>query len=119
VFLAGSYLVKAAIGEEIDNETLGGATTHCEISGVTDSKFPNDQACLDYIRSLFDKLGQSDKAGFDHVAPMPPKEKPAPKSKAEKNKPKTKAELKERKAANAVKKAEKNGTAPVSLTKKS
>jgi 3-methylcrotonyl-CoA carboxylase beta subunit len=76
IFLAGSYLVKAAIGEDIDNETLGGATTHCEISGVTDSKFPNDQACLDYIRSLFDKLGDSYKAGFDHVAPKPPKEKP-------------------------------------------
>jgi len=76
IFLAGSYLVKAAIGEEIDNETLGGATTHCEISGVTDSKFPNDQACLDYIRSLFDKLGESNKAGFDHVVPKPPKEKP-------------------------------------------
>jgi 3-methylcrotonyl-CoA carboxylase beta subunit len=45
IFLAGSYLVKAAIGEDIDNETLGGATTHCEISGVTDNKFPNDQAC--------------------------------------------------------------------------
>ena len=45
-----SFFVKAAIGEEIDNETLGGATTHCEISGVTDSKFPNDEACLEYIR---------------------------------------------------------------------
>jgi len=76
IFLAGSYLVKAAIGEEIDNETLGGATTHCEISGVTDSKFPNDQACLDYIRSLFDKLGELNKAGFDHVTSKPPKEKP-------------------------------------------
>ena len=48
IFLAGSYLVKAAVGEVIDNETLGGATTHCEISGVTDNKFPNDQSCLDY-----------------------------------------------------------------------
>jgi acetyl-CoA carboxylase carboxyltransferase component len=76
IFLAGSYLVKAAIGEDIDNETLGGATTHCEISGVTDSKFPNDQACLDYIRSLFDKLGESGKAGFDRIASKPPKEKP-------------------------------------------
>jgi len=76
IFLAGSYLVKAAIGEEIDNETLGGATTHCEISGVTDSKFPNDQACLDYIRSLFDKLGESEKAGFDHIESKPPKENP-------------------------------------------
>lgn len=76
IFLAGSYLVKAAIGEDIDNETLGGATTHCEISGVTDNKFPNDQACLDYIRSLFDKIGSYEKAGFDRVTPAPPKEEP-------------------------------------------
>ncbi|MBT1698450.1 acyl-CoA carboxylase subunit beta [Fulvivirgaceae bacterium PWU4] len=75
IFLAGSYLVKAAIGEDIDNETLGGATTHCEISGVTDNKFPNDQACLDYIRSLFKKFGHQEKAGFDRVAPTPPAEK--------------------------------------------
>ena len=72
IFLAGSYLVKAAIGEDIDNETLGGATTHCEISGVTDNKFPNDQACLDYIRSLFSKFGAGDKAGFDRSKPAPP-----------------------------------------------
>lgn len=76
IFLAGSYLVKAAIGEEIDNETLGGATTHCEISGVTDNKFPNDQACLDYIRSLFDKMGTSAKTGFDRVQPKLPKANP-------------------------------------------
>jgi 3-methylcrotonyl-CoA carboxylase beta subunit len=74
IFLAGSYLVKAAIGEEIDNESLGGATTHCEISGVTDNKFPNDQACLDYIRSLFDKFGAVEKAGFDRSAPKPPQQ---------------------------------------------
>jgi 3-methylcrotonyl-CoA carboxylase beta subunit len=74
IFLAGSYLVKAAIGEEIDNEKLGGATTHCEISGVTDNKFPNDQACLDYIRSLFDKLGSNHVAGFNRAEPSPPKE---------------------------------------------
>ena len=72
IFLAGSYLVKAAIGEDIDNETLGGATTHCEISGVTDNKFPNDQACLDYIRGLFDKLGHNAQAGFDRIAAKPP-----------------------------------------------
>ncbi len=77
IFLAGSYLVKAAIGEDIDNETLGGATTHCEISGVTDNKFPNDQACLDYIRSLFDKIGHDEKAGFDRVGSNPPKEDPS------------------------------------------
>ncbi len=76
IFLAGSYLVKAAIGEEVDNETLGGATTHCEISGVTDNKFPDDPSCLDYIRSLFDKLGQQPKAGFDRITPAPPKANP-------------------------------------------
>ncbi len=75
IFLAGSYLVKAAIGEDIDNETLGGATTHCEISGVTDNKFPNDQACLDHIRDLFDKIGANEKAGFDRTTSKPPKEK--------------------------------------------
>lgn len=75
IFLAGSYLVKAAVGEEIDNETLGGATTHCEISGVTDNKFPNDKACLDYIRSLFTKFGDFPKAGFDRASSKPPKEK--------------------------------------------
>ncbi len=72
IFLAGSYLVKAAIGEVIDNETLGGATTHCEISGVTDNKFPNDEACLDYIRSLFDKFGSTAVAGFDRAESAPP-----------------------------------------------
>jgi acetyl-CoA carboxylase carboxyltransferase component len=77
IFLAGSYLVKAAIGEDIDNETLGGATTHCEVSGVTDNKFPNDQACLDYIRSILSKVGHDPKTGFDRVAPAPPKENPA------------------------------------------
>jgi 3-methylcrotonyl-CoA carboxylase beta subunit len=76
IFLAGSYLVKAAIGEDIDNETLGGATTHCEISGVTDNKFPNDQACLDHIRKLFDKIGSSELAGFNRIKPAQPKENP-------------------------------------------
>jgi acetyl-CoA carboxylase carboxyltransferase component len=75
IFLAGSYLVKAAIGEDIDNETLGGATTHCEISGVTDNKFPNDRACLDHIRDLFDKLGAFEKAGFDRAEAKLPNEK--------------------------------------------
>jgi 3-methylcrotonyl-CoA carboxylase beta subunit len=77
IFLAGSYLVKAAIGEDIDNETLGGASTHCEISGVTDNKFPTDQACLDHIRSLFDKMGTNEKAGFDRIAVKAPTEKPS------------------------------------------
>lgn len=76
IFLAGSYLVKAAIGEDIDNESLGGATTHCEISGVTDNKFPNDQACLDYIRSIVDKIGRNPVAGFDRAEAQPPSEKP-------------------------------------------
>ncbi len=75
IFLAGSYLVKAAIGEDIDNETLGGATTHCEISGVTDNKFPNDHACLDYIRSIMDKIGKNEVAGFDRIKASAPKEK--------------------------------------------
>jgi acetyl-CoA carboxylase carboxyltransferase component len=72
IFLAGSYLVKAAIGEVVDNETLGGATTHCEISGVTDNKFPNDESCLDYIRRLMDKLGATPAAGLDRVPAKPP-----------------------------------------------
>jgi acetyl-CoA carboxylase carboxyltransferase component len=75
IFLAGSYLVKAAIGEDIDNETLGGATTHCEISGVTDNKFPDDQACLSYIRNIVDKIGHAEKAGFNRQQPKPPREK--------------------------------------------
>jgi acetyl-CoA carboxylase carboxyltransferase component len=72
VFLAGSYLVKSAIGEDIDNETLGGATTHCEISGVTDKKFADDASCLDYIKRIFSKLGAYDKAGFDRIVAQPP-----------------------------------------------
>ena len=65
IFLAGSYLVKAAIGEDIDNESLGGATTHSEISGVTDYKVPNDEAALKKIRNLIDKIGQAEEAGFN------------------------------------------------------
>ena len=72
IFLAGSYLVKAAIGENIDNETLGGATTHCEISGVTDNRFESDEACLDYIKSIFNKIGEPGKAGFDRIEAAPP-----------------------------------------------
>lgn len=67
IFLAGSYLVKSAIGETIDNETLGGATTHCEISGVTDNKYETDQDCLDAIRKIFDKIGHNPTAGFDRA----------------------------------------------------
>ena len=73
VFLAGSYLVKSAIGEDIDNETLGGATTHCEISGVTDYKHPNDKACLDSIRKIMSMLGAPQNAGFDRILPAKPK----------------------------------------------
>jgi 3-methylcrotonyl-CoA carboxylase beta subunit len=73
VFLAGSYLVKSAIGEEVDNETLGGATTQCEISGVTDYKHPNDQACLDSIRNIMSMTGDFAKAGFDRIKAAAPK----------------------------------------------
>lgn len=76
IFLAGSYLVKAAVGEDIDNETLGGATTHCEISGVTDYKYPNDQECLNAIRNLMSKIGDYEKAGFDRIKAHIPKENP-------------------------------------------
>lgn len=76
IFLAGSYLVKAAVGETIDNETLGGATTHCEISGVTDNKFPDDKAALDHIKNIFSKLGEFEKAGFNRVKSVEPKKNP-------------------------------------------
>ncbi len=73
IFLAGSYLVKAAIGEDVDNETLGGATAQCEISGVTDNKFPNDKAALDHIKNIFSKIGEFEKAGFNRVKSREPK----------------------------------------------
>ncbi|MCB0482581.1 MAG: acyl-CoA carboxylase subunit beta [Flavobacteriales bacterium] len=76
IFLAGSYLVKAAVGEAIDNETLGGATTHCEISGVCDYKAKDDKDCLDKIRFLMDKIGSKDKAGFNRKKASEPKENP-------------------------------------------
>ena len=76
IFLAGSYLVKAAIGEEIDNETLGGATTHCEISGVTDYKSKDDQEALDTIRKIVDKIGDYEQAGFDRKKPIKPVKDP-------------------------------------------
>jgi 3-methylcrotonyl-CoA carboxylase beta subunit len=73
IFLAGSYLVKAAIGEDIDNETLGGATTHCEVSGVTDYKAKDDRHALQIIRDLVDKIGETNqKAGFNRVPSLPP-----------------------------------------------
>ncbi|QCE42684.1 acyl-CoA carboxylase subunit beta [Psychroserpens sp. NJDZ02] len=76
IFLAGSYLVKAAIGETIDNETLGGATTHCELSGVTDYKAKDDKDALDKIKRLIDKIGDYDKAGFSRNESKKPKENP-------------------------------------------
>lgn len=89
IFLAGSYLVKAAIGESIDNETLGGATTHTEISGVTDYKSKDDKDCLDTIKNIIDKLGDYDKAGFNRIEAKKPTLNPEeiygilPKSRAE------------------------------------
>jgi acetyl-CoA carboxylase carboxyltransferase component len=73
IFLAGSYLVKAAIGETIDNETLGGATTHCELSGVTDYKAKNDTDALDKIKSIMDKIGDFDQAGYNRSLAKKPK----------------------------------------------
>ena len=73
VFLAGSYLVKAAIGESIDNETLGGATTHTEISGVCDYKTESDEECLSTIRDLVDKIGDPENAGFSRIDSIEPK----------------------------------------------
>ncbi|HET6569573.1 MAG TPA: carboxyl transferase domain-containing protein [Rhodothermales bacterium] len=72
VFLAGPFLVKAAIGEEVDAETLGGAATHSEISGVTDYKMPDDETCLQTIRELVSHLGERGRAGFDRSEPEPP-----------------------------------------------
>ena len=72
IFLAGSYLVKAAIGESIDNETLGGATTHTEISGVTDYKAKDDKDCLDTIRNIVGKMGDFDQAGYNRIEAKKP-----------------------------------------------
>ncbi len=76
IFLAGSYLVKAAIGENIDNETLGGATTHCEISGVTDYKAKDDKDALDRIKNIMKSIGDYDKAGFDRIETRQPRLSP-------------------------------------------
>jgi acetyl-CoA carboxylase carboxyltransferase component len=73
IFLAGSYLVKAAIGESIDNETLGGATTHTAVSGVCDYKSKDDADCLKTIRDLMSRIGEQDKAGFDRIESKAPK----------------------------------------------
>lgn len=73
IFLAGPYLVKAAIGEEVDLERLGGATTHTEISGIADYKFKTEQECMDHIKKMMSMLGQKDDAGFDRIAAKPPR----------------------------------------------
>ena len=77
MFLAGSYLVKAAIGEEIDNESLGGAQMHARLSGTADHTFPTEEACLDHIKKSIALLGHSPKAGFDRIKPMAPAKDPA------------------------------------------
>ena len=76
IFLAGSYLVKAAIGETVDNETLGGATTHCEISGVTDYKASDDRDALTRIKNIMGKIGDFEKAGYNRIKAAKPKEDP-------------------------------------------
>ena len=73
IFLAGSYLVKAAVGEIIDNETLGGAKTHCEISGVTDYNSPNDKSCISTIRDIVGKITTSDKLNYNKIEGQKPK----------------------------------------------
>ena len=77
IFLAGPYLVKAAIGEDIDAETLGGAETHNAISGIADYQFGTEQECLDHIRKMMSLLGEKEKAGFDRIAPVQPQLDPS------------------------------------------
>lgn len=72
IFLAGPYLVKAAIGEDIDAETLGGAATHTEISGIADYKFATEQECMDHVKKVMSMLGETPKAGFDRIKPVAP-----------------------------------------------
>src|SRR5438045_2901730 len=73
IYLAGPYLVKAAIGEDVDTETLGGATTHTEVSGIADYKFKTEQECMDNIKKMMSMLGKKEKAAFDRIEPSPPK----------------------------------------------
>ena len=73
IFLAGSYLVKAAIGESIDNEALGGATTQTEVSGVCDYKVDSDEECIETLRDLVGRLGNKEKANFNRIEPVSPK----------------------------------------------
>ncbi len=76
IYLAGPYLVKAAIGEDVDSETLGGAATHTEISGIADYKFDTEQACMDHIKKMIGMLGEKPKAGFQRSVPALPKKNP-------------------------------------------
>ncbi|KAA9040743.1 acyl-CoA carboxylase subunit beta [Ginsengibacter hankyongi] len=77
IFLAGPYLVKAAIGENTDNETLGGAVTHTEISGIADYKFKTEEECLDEVKRIMSKLGDFPKAGFNRIASLQPAKDPS------------------------------------------
>ncbi|PSL24549.1 acyl-CoA carboxylase subunit beta [Chitinophaga ginsengisoli] len=77
IFLAGPYLVKAAIGETVDAETLGGAVTHTEISGIADYKFDTDEECLDQIKKIVSKIGDPASAGFNRATPALPEKDPA------------------------------------------
>jgi len=77
IFLAGPYLVKAAIGENTDNETLGGAATHTEISGIADYKFETEEACLDCVKEIISKVGNTANAGFNRIAPVTPAKEPS------------------------------------------
>ncbi len=76
IFLAGPYLVKAAIGEVTDNETLGGAATHTEISGIADYKFDTEEKCLDEIKNIIGRIGEFPKAGFNRIASISPAKNP-------------------------------------------
>jgi 3-methylcrotonyl-CoA carboxylase beta subunit len=73
IFLAGPYLVKAAIGEDIDAETLGGAETHNALSGIADYKFATEEECLDHIKKIMSKLGAPQTAGFNRIKSVAPK----------------------------------------------
>ena len=75
IYLAGPYLVKAAIGEDADGEILGGAATHNEISGIADYKFKTEEECLDRVKSIIGKLGRTDTAGFDRIKTVAPSKK--------------------------------------------
>lgn len=77
IFLAGPYLVKAAIGENTDNEILGGAVTHTEISGIADYKFKTEQECLDCVKNIVSKIGEMPSAGFNRIDPKTPAKKPS------------------------------------------